>query len=104
MPSRVESYGLVFAEASSFGLPSLATVKLEEVPTVISEGENGKLFPLDENPEIYCEYIESLLSSKQEYNKLALSSFECYSRRLNWEVAGRKVFSFLVEQYISKKS
>ena len=57
LPSRAECYGVVFAEASSFGLPSLAT-SVGGIPTVIHDGINGQTFPLQEGPEKYCDYIE----------------------------------------------
>ena len=99
VPSRAESYGLVFAEASSFGLPSLAT-KTGGIPTVIRDGKNGQTLPLNASSETYADFIENLMSSKQEYAKLALSSFREYSERLNWNVAGKKVNS-LIEKYCS---
>ncbi|HEY5752784.1 MAG TPA: glycosyltransferase family 4 protein [Chthoniobacterales bacterium] len=89
LPSRAECYGVVFAEASSFGLPSLAT-NVGGIPAVVRDGINGQTFPLDEDPEKYCDYIERYLSSKQEYAELALSSFKEYSTRLNWASAGRR--------------
>jgi glycosyltransferase involved in cell wall biosynthesis len=90
LPSRAESYGIVFAEASSFGLPSLAT-NVGGITTAIHDGKNGKTFPLDAEPTLYCDYIEGLLNSKAEYEKLAYSSFKEYKERLNWEVSGKKV-------------
>ena len=94
LPSRAECYGVVFAEASSFGLPSLAT-RVGGIPTAIQDGKNGQTFPLDESPEKYCDYIERFMSSKQEYNELALSSFREYSERLNWLSAGKKVYDLI---------
>jgi glycosyltransferase involved in cell wall biosynthesis len=96
LPSKAECYGVVFAEASSFGVPSLAT-KVGGIPTAIQDGKNGKTFQLDENPEKYCDYIESLMSSKQGYYELALSSFREYSEKLNWFSAGKKVYDLIQE-------
>jgi glycosyltransferase involved in cell wall biosynthesis len=96
VPSRAECYGLVFAEASSYGLPSLAT-DVGGIPTLIRNGKNGHIFPLDEGPAAYCDYIEVLFSSPDEYRELALSSFQEYSERLNWTSAGRKVRDLIAE-------
>ena len=96
LPATAECYGLVFAEASSFGLPSLAT-KVGGISTVIQDGKNGHTFPLDELPESYCDYIETFMSSKQAYRELALSSFREYSERLNWSSAGRNVYNLIQE-------
>ncbi len=96
VPSRAECYGVVYAEASSFGLPSLAT-NVGGISTAIHNGKNGWTFPLDTPPEEYCDYIENYMSSKTDYMELALSSFREYSERLNWSTAGRKVYELMQE-------
>jgi len=90
LPTVAEIFGLVFAEASSYGLPSLAT-NVGGITTAIHDGKNGKVFPADAEPTLYCDYIERLLNSKEEYEKLAYSSFTEYKERLNWDVSGKKV-------------
>jgi glycosyltransferase involved in cell wall biosynthesis len=96
VPSRAECFGVVFAEASSFGLPSLAT-NVGGIPSAIRDGKNGQTFPLAANPDEYSDYIERFMSSKEEYKKLALSSFTEYSERLNWFSAGRRVTDLIRE-------
>ena len=96
LPSRAECFGVVFAEASSFGLPSLAT-DVGGIPTAIQSGKNGQIFSLDEGPDGYCDYIEKVMSSKQKYQELAQSSFREYSARLNWLTSGRKVHDLIKE-------
>jgi glycosyltransferase involved in cell wall biosynthesis len=90
MPSKAECYGLVYAEASSFGLPSLAA-DVGGVSTVVRDGKNGRLFKLEDEPEKYAEYIHQLISSREAYEQLSLSSFQEYTERLNWTVAGKRV-------------
>lgn len=96
VPSRAECFGLVFAEASSFGLPSIAT-QVGGIPSAIQNGKNGQTFPLDADPNTYCDYIEGLMSSKQEYEELALSSFDEYSNRLNWGSSASKMKDLITE-------
>ncbi|MEA3444550.1 MAG: glycosyltransferase family 4 protein [Bacteroidota bacterium] len=96
LPSKAECYGSVFGEASSFGLPSLAT-KVGGIPSAIKDGKNGQTFSLDEGPEKYCDYIERLMSSKQDYNELALSSFSEYTKRMSWASSGKKVYELIKE-------
>jgi len=96
LPSKAECAAVVFAEASSFGLPSLAT-NVGGIPTVIRDGKNGYTFPLDESPGKYCDCIERFMLSKQDYMELALSSFREYSERLNWSSAGRGVSGLIKE-------
>jgi glycosyltransferase involved in cell wall biosynthesis len=96
LPSQAECCAVVLAEASSFGLPSLAT-KVGGIPTAIFDGKNGWTFDLNESPERYCSYIEKFMSSKDDYKELALSSFQEYLERLNWRSAGTKVYNLLQE-------
>jgi len=96
LPSRADCTPVVFPEAGSFGLPSLAS-RAGGIPTVIRDGVNGQTFAVNEMPEAYCDYIERLWSSKQEYAQLALSSFHEYEERLNWGTAGRTVSELLRE-------
>ena len=90
LPTRTEAYGLVFAEASSFGLPSLGT-SIGGVPTVVREGRNGFLFDVEASASSYCDRIEALMGDADSYRALALSSFLEYKRDLNWDVAGARV-------------
>lgn len=50
---------MVFAEASSFGVPSLAT-NVGGIPTAIKDGLNGKTFQLCANAENDCGYVLDL--------------------------------------------
>ncbi len=96
MPSRAESFGHVFCEASSFGVPSLAT-NVGGIPTAVKDGLNGRTFAIDVGVDEYCTYISNLFSNYSQYKSLALSSFYEYESRLNWSVAGRTVKQLLAE-------
>lgn len=96
LPSRAECFGHVFCEANSFGVPCLAT-KVGGIPTVIRDDVNGKTFALDADIKEYCNYIMSFMKNYEQYEKLALSSFNEYQTRLNWTVAGQTVNQLLRE-------
>ncbi|MFB2922230.1 glycosyltransferase family 4 protein [Aerosakkonema funiforme] len=96
LPSRAECYGHVFCEANSFGVPCLAT-DVGGIPSVIRNGMNGRTFPVDANISDYCNYVASLMKNYQEYENLALSSFNEYQTRLNWTVAAQTVKKLLRE-------
>jgi glycosyltransferase involved in cell wall biosynthesis len=95
LPSRIDAYGIVFAEASSFGVPSLAT-NVGGIPTVINNGKNGQTFNIEADPGEYCKYIEELWHDRHAYEKLCLSSFTEYAERLNWATSVNKVASLLM--------
>lgn len=88
LPSRSECFGIVFAEAASFGLPSIAT-KVGGIPSAVCEGENGFLFELDSPLDGICGVIESHFRDPASYLALSLSSFQRYRSTLNWDVAGQ---------------
>lgn len=94
LPSRAETFGHVFCEASSFGLPSLAS-NIAGVPTAVRDGKNGKTFSLDAKIEEYCTYIYDLFTNYSEYKNLAISSFNEYQTHLNWHVATRNAKSLI---------
>lgn len=96
MPSRAESFGHVFCEASSFGVPSIAS-NVGGIPTAVRDDLNGKTFSIGAEIEEYVAYISDLFSNYSTYKELALSSFHEYEYRLNWSVAGRAVKKLLME-------
>jgi glycosyltransferase involved in cell wall biosynthesis len=82
MPTRAEAFGLVFAEANAFALPSLAT-NVGGIPEVVRCGVNGATFPLSSEPAEYCTFIANLMLHYDEYEELALSAFSEFETRLN---------------------
>jgi glycosyltransferase involved in cell wall biosynthesis len=96
MPTRCDTFGVVFCEASSFGVPSIAT-NVGGITTAIKDNLNGKTFPTDASLDDYCDYIINLFSDYSEYKTLALSSFNQYESRLNWSVAGQTVKTLMMQ-------
>ena len=73
MPTRAEAFGIVFAEASTFGVPCLGTA-VGGLPSVIKDGVNGQLFPLDANGEDYADWILHTMADPVRYRTLALKA------------------------------
>lgn len=94
VPTRAECFGIVFAEASSFGLPSLAT-RTGGITTAIQDDKNGKLFALDASIAEYCDYIIDLMADRSRYEQLCRSAFQEFATRLNWPFNARIVRSLL---------
>jgi glycosyltransferase involved in cell wall biosynthesis len=94
LPSRAEAYGIAFCEASAYGLPSLTSF-VGGIPTVVKDNINGMKFALDSPVANYCDYIINLMQNYNEYEKLALSSFNEFQTRLNWNVNVIKVKKLL---------
>jgi glycosyltransferase involved in cell wall biosynthesis len=90
VPTRFEAYGLVFVEASSYGLPSLASA-VGGVTTIVRNGKNGQTFPLEACGAAYADYAQKLLGDPEAYERLSRASFREYEERLNWKTWGEKV-------------
>ena len=95
LPSKAECYGVVFCEANSFGVPCISR-RVGGIPTIIRDDLNGKLFDMNTDPTEYCHYIYNLFANYTQYKELALSAFNEYESRLNWQVAGKKVKELLM--------
>jgi len=101
LPTMAETFGLVFAEASAFGVPSFSH-RIGGVSAVVRDGANGFLFDVDQPISDWSEFIVSLFNDKARMRALAISCFEEYTRRLNWNVASREAVA-LIEQTITGK-
>jgi len=96
VPSRAEAYGIVFCEANAFGVPCL-TSHVGGIPTIVKNGVNGMTFSLDTAISTYCAYITDLMHDYARYEELALSAFNEYKTRLNWELATKTVKTLIQE-------
>jgi glycosyltransferase involved in cell wall biosynthesis len=85
VPSRAENYGMVFCEAASFGVPSLATA-VGGITTIVRSGESGFTLPAGSSPEAFADVLEDMVATPALYMRLALASLEDYHARLNWDV------------------
>lgn len=99
LPSRQECYGVVFCEANAYGVPDLAA-RTGGVPTIVEDGVNGFLLPLEARGEAYAEVIARAIADPEGYRRLRASSRARYEARYNWEVAG-ETFGRLVREALS---
>ncbi len=96
MPSRAETFGIVFCEANAFGVPCIAT-HIGGIPEVIHDDVNGKTFSLEASIKEFCDYIVNLMDNYRDYEKLALSAFNEYQTRLNWKTASERAKGLVSE-------
>ncbi|MEP6905279.1 MAG: glycosyltransferase, partial [Gemmatimonadales bacterium] len=94
LPTRAECFGIVMAEASSFGVPSIAS-DVGGVPGVIRDGVNGFMFPLDTIVDEAATRIADLWDDRDRYDALCRSALVESQARLNWDVAGRELVKLL---------
>ncbi|HVE43848.1 MAG TPA: glycosyltransferase family 4 protein [Gammaproteobacteria bacterium] len=90
VPSRAEAYGIVFCEANAFGVPCLTTYT-GGIGTVVKDHINGMTFSLHAPINSYCDYIVNVMQNYHDYESLALSSYQTFATRLNWQTGTTQV-------------
>ena len=90
MPSRQEAYGLAYCEACAFGLPPIGA-DTGGVGTIVRDGENGLLLPLDADPGDYVRAIGTMWSDAAAYRDLQIGARESFEARLNWRAWGDQI-------------
>lgn len=90
IPSRAECYGIVFNEASAFGIPSLST-KTGGIPEVVIGGLNGFSLPLDATSSMYTESIKNLIQNEKLYYQLSIKARNKYLTENNWLHFGKSI-------------
>lgn len=90
LPTRSECYGMVFCEASAYGVPSISA-DTGGVSGAIAESRNGFLLPASARGDQYARLIASLEGNDHRYRELSRTSRQEYESRVNWDVWARRV-------------
>ncbi|HEX3756275.1 MAG TPA: glycosyltransferase family 4 protein, partial [Rhizomicrobium sp.] len=90
LPTRAEAYGVAFVEACAHGVPCMGS-SVGGVTTIIKDGVNGRLLPLEAPPALYADRIQSLWQDPQSYRELCRSAFRTTQSRLSWTQFGNTV-------------
>jgi len=84
VPSYAECYGLVFAEAQSYGIPCI-TLDSHGVPGVVDHGKTGLIFSRHDNAKFIAEEVIKLVKDKTAYLEMAVAARVKFSKELNWK-------------------
>ena len=101
LPTRAECAGVVFSEASAYGIPSITT-NTGGVSTYVKNEINGFTLPLAAKGEDYAEKIGQLLADKPAFQRLKLSARKYYDETLNLDLWGRQ-FQQIAEMIVKEK-
>lgn len=96
LPTRAECFGVVFAEAAAFAMPSLA-VNVGGVADAVMEGCSGCLFDLRAGPEAYADVLQSWANDWPAYRRMAVNAWRVSRGKLNWSTAGARFSELLVD-------
>ena len=88
LPTRAEAYGLVFAEAAAYAVPSLA-FRTGGVPTLVQDRETGVLFDLADTADAWSDVIAGLIQRQGLYSRMALAAYDRYESVLNWKTSAK---------------
>ncbi len=103
LPTRGEAYGMVFCEASSYGLPSITTAT-GGTGGAVSDGENGFKLPFEARGAAYAELIAQVYRDDRRYAQLVQSSRIAFENRLNWDAWGMAVTKLIHEMLERKQT
>lgn len=96
LPTRHECFGIVFCEASAFGLPVITT-DTGGVSSAVRNGANGFMLPLEAKGYDYAALIRSIFNDDSTYAELVRSSRFEFDNRLNWDMWGKAVRNAIEE-------
>lgn len=85
LPTQAECYGMVFAEAASYGIPVISTAT-GGVPSVVQDGVTGILVPQGASAEALAGAVEQAIADPARYEAMSSAALDAAARRLNWDV------------------
>ena len=97
LPTKADCFGVVYAEAASYALPSLAT-RTGGVPDAAKEGQNGWLFDPCADETGYADLLESWVRDDDMYHDAAMRAWRYGDAVLNWHAAGQRFSDLLLEK------
>lgn len=103
LPTKAEAAGIVFAEASSCGLPSV-TYATGGVTEYVRHGVNGVCLEPGAPASRFADEIRYILDNSNGYESFAAGAFREYKERLNWESSVRHLLGFCAESVRSQGS
>lgn len=99
LPTKAECAGIVFSEASAFGLP-IFTYNTGGIGDYVLDGINGYKLSLNSLPIDFANIIERVIKTK-EIEKLYIGCLKMYNERLswkNWSESFKKIISETLEE------
>jgi glycosyltransferase involved in cell wall biosynthesis len=95
-PSRFHSAGIVISEAAAFGLPTI-TNAAGGLATSVQDDITGIVLPKHSLPSAYVQAMIALINDKDRYLRYRIAARDRFDSKLNWEIAGDKLFEIIRE-------
>ncbi len=100
LPTRAECAGIVFCEASAFGIPVIST-DTGGVSSYVQDGINGFTLPLTATADAYADIILKLYQDTAAYEQLSISSRNKFESTLNWNHWGQQ-FNVIADRIVNQ--
>ncbi len=92
VPTLADGFGIVYAEAASFGLPAIAT-DIMGVESSVVNNVTGYRFPIDTSPDEYARYIEKYFNDHSKYQQLSGSAYQYALEKFVWVKNVKKIIN-----------
>ncbi len=83
-------YGIAPIGSAAFGRPAVVS-DAGGLPSVVRDGETGRVVPLGTALEGWIEAVEEVCGCPDRYRAFARAALARYESELNWEVWGERV-------------
>lgn len=97
LPTRAECAGIVFGEASAYGMP-IFTYDTGGIADYVFQGVNGYRLPMSAGPKDFADKIQSTLTREQQ-GVLHDGCLKVYKEMLNWGVWSREFRKILEAEF-----
>ncbi len=101
VPSQAEGFGIVFAEAAAFGLPSLA-YRTMGVETSVRDGESGVLLPRGSSAADFADVIAGWIEKPARYEGLVAGARRFFESTVNWEVSASRLVRAVLDLEVAR--
>ena len=98
MPTLHECAGIVFAEAASYGIPSVS-YQTGGVPDYVSDGISGFVLPEGSSAEAFAELIATKLATKQQRDKISKTTLGFFTENLSRSVFKNRASKCLTDLF-----
>ncbi len=90
LPTKAECAGIVFCEASAYGIPSI-TFDTGGIGDYVLNGENGYRLPMGSGADDFANKILDVFSDADRLEYMKQKASEMYRERMNWDALGDKL-------------
>ena len=101
LPTRADCTPNVISESNAYGLPVITT-RINGIPEMVKDGENGCMLPLSAKGDAYAEVIASIFWDDSKYDYMVKASRKAFEEVLNWDSWGMGMHA-IIEKVLGRE-